>query len=1852
MVGWQRLRRGVARLLCWTLLLQSSPVLAESIVLRPEPLGWKTAVSWAGSARVWMDARASDLQESAESWLEKGELLAQDLAWPVLRLASAAQPQPKPTRAPALVPSTPPLPPGFKPSTGRAAVKALTADGNVPLLSGWNLVSLPTRPVDTSPAAVFGSAGSALRRAYAYNACDPADPWKVYDPADPAGSDLQTVDEHIGLWVDAASDASLPAPGVPPLGTTIHLCTGWNLIGFPAGQARPVQNALISIAGKYQRVFGYDAADTADPWEVFDVSAPAWANDLQLLKPGQGYWVLATQPADLQINNQGNELSVEIAQPAQLSTVTAPATVVGSVQGQALASWELRYRLVGENDWTTIGSGTAPVTNGTLGSFDPTLLLNGLYEMELSATDVSGGGVSISNHVEVDGQQKIGNFTVSFADLEVPLSGLPIQVVRTYDSREKRSRDFGFGWTLDVHQGSYRNNRTPGDGWRIVKAFLPCQSTQETKPHLTTIRLSDRETYRFRLRLTSPAITAGGCFAQASFAFVDGPVPGSTLSILGNTNVFYANESSEVVDAESFTTYEPQTVRLTTRDGRVFDLNLSDGVTRLADANGNELHVTPTGITHSDGTGIPFIRDAQGRITDITDPLGKSIHYAYDSRGDLISVTDREGNTTQFTYNATHGLLTIQDPRGIQPLRNEYDDSGRLLRHIDAFGKTIEFTHNLSARQEVLTDRLGHSRVVEYDARGNVIRETDALGKVTTRTFTDHDEILSETNPLGQTTTYAYDANRNLIEVKDPLGNRTTHTYNARGQVLTTTDARGKTTTNAYDVAGNLLSTTDPLGNVTTSTYDSRGRLITQTDPEGAVTQYGYDGAGNIIREVDALGTETTSTYDANGNRLTQTTQRTTPSGVETLSWSYEYDGLGRLKETTDPDGTSTQSVYDPLGNIVESIDKLDRHTTFTFDEMGRLTETHHPDGTTDSSTYDDEGRRLSSKDRGGRTTSYAYDLAGRLLTTTYPDTATVTNTYDDAGRLIATTDARNNATTYTYDAAGRRTKVRDALGHEMVFAYDASGSQSAVTDARNHTTTYEYDDTGRLIRVLFPDGTSNQTGYDRAGRRTSQTDQAGQTTHFGYDALGHLTTVTDALNQVTRYVYDESGNRISQIDANGHETKFEYDKLGRQTKRIFPDGAAEAFTYDAAGNRRTRTDFNGAITQYAYDVSSRLLSRSYPDGTSVSFTYTPTGRRTMAVDSRGTTSYIYDSRDRLTRLTYPDGRLLAYSYDTQGNRASLTAQIGVVTKTTSYGYDALNRLQTVTDPDGRIYTYNYDKNGNRASLAYPNGSTTTYDYDALNRLTNLSTKTSTGSIVQSYAYTLGAAGNRTKIEEADGTTRSYGYDALYRLTSETVARNNATVYSKTFGYDPVGNRLQQVHTDAAGTVTTTNATYDIRDRQLSRGAQNWTWDANGNLSAKVDEATYSRDFDDRLQQVTLHDGTIVTYVYDADGVRVRSETRKPNGTTATVDYLVDTSGPLSQVVAETSGGTFATYYVRGDELLAVLRSGTGGASVARFFHADGIGSIRMLTDEAGTVTDRWSFTAFGEWLSHEGDDPNIYLFAGEAFDQNAGFYYLRSRWMDPRAGIFASVDTSQGWDFDPRSLHRYTYASADPTNFTDPTGHDFTLPSFNVAAAVNNALSGLLVTAPFRIYFGVQKLRAGASLGAVSTEVLLGLGQDFAFGFALAGALQYVPRLFKLRLAEEAIERAADSPWRLNPFERGRLIEEKILGRPALLGPNAPVIEEVVEGVGTSIKSVDLTAKTYQSTSALRSLLSRYARDLATFTFNTGATPAGAVSERVLVVAIEDGAATAVQADLLAKFTRDAALLWPDIKVLIVAIP
>jgi RHS repeat-associated protein len=173
-------------------------------------------------------------------------------------------------------------------------------------------------------------------------------------------------------------------------------------------------------------------------------------------------------------------------------------------------------------------------------------------------------------------------------------------------------------------------------------------------------------------------------------------------------------------------------------------------------------------------------------------------------------------------------------------------------------------------------------------------------------------------------------------------------------------------------------------------------------------------------------------------------------------------------------------------------------------------------------------------------------------------------------------------------------------------------------------------------------------------------------------------------------------------------------------------------------------------------------------------------------------------------------------------------------------------------------------------------------------------------------------------------------------------------------------------------------------------------------------------------------------------------------------DYEVSPTGLRTrQVVLELDeAGQVQAHYVRDLDLLAVRRP-----AEKRFFHGDGLGSVRLLTSETGSVSDRYAFSAFGELVEHEGEDPNGYLFAGEALEERSGLYHLRARWMDPNLGIFLSQDPLAGFVEAPATLHRYLYAAADPVNNTDPTGQEFGSRGLVIGLAVAGVIAAIGIT-------------------------------------------------------------------------------------------------------------------------------------------------------------------------------------------------
>ncbi|MCP4135855.1 MAG: sugar-binding protein, partial [bacterium] len=421
-----------------------------------------------------------------------------------------------------------------------------------------------------------------------------------------------------------------------------------------------------------------------------------------------------------------------------------------------------------------------------------------------------------------------------------------------------------------------------------------------------------------------------------------------------------------------------------------------------------------------------------------------------------------------------------------------------------------------------------------------------------------------------------------------------------------------------------------------------------------------------------------------------------------------------------------------------------------------------------------------------------------------------------------------------------------------------------------------------------------------------------------------------------------------------------------------------------------------------------RLKTKTYQDGSEVSYTYTPGGRIDTVTDAGGVTDNDYDFRGRLTNVENPDGTEISYTYYPNGNRKTVTVPSG----TTTYTYDGLNRPDTVIAPDESVTVYTYDDAGNRESVAYPNGTVAGYDYDSLNRLTELRNEKASGELISGYVYTLKTDGNRESVTETPANrVVSYEYDNLNRLTEENItdpANGNETI---SYSYDDFGNRLTK--TDSSGTVT---YSYDDNDRletETGNGfSVTYTYDDNGNTRTKddgTDIVTYGYNYEDRLVSVVTPQSS-VGYAYDYDGIRVRSTT---DG--IVTYYLVDKNRDYAQVLGETDlTGSLIVSYIYGDDLISQDRNDSDF-----YYHYDGLGSTRTLTDDTAGVTDTYMYDAYGNLLSSTGTTENNYLFTGEQFDPNVGFYYLRARYYNPDTGGFVTSDPWKGNIYDPPSLHK-----------------------------------------------------------------------------------------------------------------------------------------------------------------------------------------------------------------------------------------
>ena len=234
-------------------------------------------------------------------------------------------------------------------------------------------------------------------------------------------------------------------------------------------------------------------------------------------------------------------------------------------------------------------------------------------------------------------------------------------------------------------------------------------------------------------------------------------------------------------------------------------------------------------------------------------------------------------------------------------------------------------------------------------------------------------------------------------------------------------------------------------------------------------------------------------------------------------------------------------------------------------------------------------------------------------------------------------------------------------------------------------------------------------------------------------------------------------------------------------------------------------------------------------------------------------------------------------------------------------------------------------------------------------------------------------------------------------------------------------------------------------------------YDNNGNTTSMTQPGpvttAYGYDYENRLTSVTNPSYT-AAYTYSADGLRLRvQESNNPNP-----DRWMQYDGVRPVIEGTLSGDTFTTlnkyvweadsYY---DPLVYSMLAGTW-----RYHFYDGLGSTRQLMLHASpyTVTDTYSYEAFGNLLASTGTTPNLarsrppvggrdrhggaagphlatYRYVGSLGYYQTGndLMHLGARYYMPEVGRFTSPDPMEG-----ASLV-YPYADNAPAWLADPTG-------------------------------------------------------------------------------------------------------------------------------------------------------------------------------------------------------------------------
>ncbi len=1049
-----------------------------------------------------------------------------------------------------------------------------------------------------------------------------------------------------------------------------------------------------------------------------------------------------------------------------------------------------------------------------------------------------------------------------------------------------------------------------------------------------------------------------------------------------------------------------------------------DGVnllTRETDSNG-----TITKYSYYDGTkrlkSKILFYDGRNQIREF---------YEYNDDNFMIKKIIDDGGRNEITNldGVTERKITYYDPRDELPILAN-----------DIVEKYLDF----STDQETLLKRTH----LEYDKCGNVIAKTtynnEAVESFTELyTYNKHGKVIEETNAIGQVVKKEYDDNDNLTKQyrvgsgftivneydysdrlfkqseqyqdfhkttytthnkynylhqreksTDTYGNETTYEYNDFGLVTKTISpsvagAKGiivkPVTDMEYDLGGFPCKITDANGKIKEIKCTIRGKPYYIKYPDGSEERFTYKVDGQLAQKIARDGTKTV--YKSDGQNRIESELVYGKSGTLHKSILRTYTGF-HLRTETDSEGTTISYQYNYAGQLVATFKNDLLIQQLIYDDLGRIGESRDYFGK-GSDDYRSTVKRYDNVNRIESEEVFTHDQI--LLSSTK-------TAYDLFGNKAFIQEG-DRITKTTYNTDGKPILIKNSEGHatHIEYKYDFVNEfgqfvlQTIAADPMGKKTIETYDTANRLVKTVKLNYFGNtvysqKIAYDRCGNKVKVTDdvifnekvEKSIYTLYTYTTDNQIESITEAAGtpeqKITWYQYNTFGQKIAKIKPDGVHIHFDYDGIGRLNS-IKSDESIH-YTYKYNGHDQVM------------EVNDMLLNIS------TKRTYNAWGQLEEEILGNGLRlTQNCDLFDRPLNFTLPDSSIIEYIY----NAAHLKEIRRIINGEKVYShlnqeYGQPNQITLARLP------------GNAGSIRY--------SYDKLGHCTEIKSPTLNQTVPED-GYD--GMGNLMKYKSEDKTYQ-FTYDHLYQLSSEMGHVRNK------YEYDSLQNRRIK---------NGVNHDNNNLNQLITRGAETYTYDLNGNLVQRTDGedvTTYKYDALDRLVSVTIN-GVTTTYQYDAFHRRLsKMQAGQP-------DTLFFYQGQ-EEIGAWQNGSIVQLKVLNQNQRrsVAVELNQTPYIPTQDLF-----GNVAVLSDLEGNIIEKYRYTSFGEVEIFNGamtklDSSavnNPWQYSNKRIDQETGLTAFGLRYYDPELGRWISPDPAGFED----GANLYTYVRNNPLRYFDLLG-------------------------------------------------------------------------------------------------------------------------------------------------------------------------------------------------------------------------